>query len=91
LVPLPLDENDHFVIIELKKGKAPDKVVAQVDRYMTAVQQRLAKRDQEVRGIIIANRYDSHFRDILKQRNNIDFWQFEWQGKLNKRPRPIDA
>ena len=88
---LALDENDYFVIIELKKGRAPDKVVAQVDRYITAVQKQLATRNQTVRAIIIANEYTVHFRDIIKQRSNIEFWKLDWQPRLIKRPQPIDA
>ena len=32
---LCLDVKNNFVVIELKRNKAPDRVVAQVDRYRT--------------------------------------------------------
>jgi predicted RNA-binding protein len=47
-----------FVVIELKKGRTSDKVVGQTLRYIGWVEQNLANKGQNVRGIIIAKEPD---------------------------------
>ncbi len=44
----------RFLVVELKKGRASDKVVGQTLRYMGSVKESLAKNGQTVEGIIIA-------------------------------------
>lgn len=75
---LCVDEEDNFVVIELKRNKAPDKVVAQTDRYIAWVQENMAQPNQKVRGLIIAKSVDKHLAYILSQRKNITFWAYSW-------------
>ena len=76
---LCLDENDDFVVIELKRGKAPDRVVAQIDRYIAWVEKNLAKPSQKVRGIVIAKSFNNHIFYSLSKRDGIDLWIYDWQ------------
>jgi len=55
---LALDKNNNYVVIELKKGNSPDKVVGQISRYIGWVKQNLAKEGQIVRGIIVTREVD---------------------------------
>jgi hypothetical protein len=62
---LCLDKNDNYVVIELKKDKASDKVVGQIQRYMAWVEEGLADRER-VRGIIVAQDYDMKLEYAIK-------------------------
>jgi len=53
---LCIDKNENYVIIEIKKGSASDKVVGQIQRYLNWVQNNLAK-EKKVRGIIVCKEY----------------------------------
>ncbi|WP_017931447.1 endonuclease NucS domain-containing protein [Robiginitomaculum antarcticum] len=54
------DKDLNFVVVELKKGRASDKVLGQVLRYMGWVKDRLAvKEDVKVFGIIVGKDFDS--------------------------------
>ena len=54
---LCLDENNNYVVIELKKGVASDKVVGQIQRYMVWVEKNLSDKES-VRGMIVAQGHD---------------------------------
>ena len=41
------------LVIELKKGRASDSVVGQIQRYMGYVKDELAEKNQPVKGVII--------------------------------------
>lgn len=56
---LAQDRKGNFVIIELKKGRKTDAVVGQVLRYMGWVRKNLAKKEQDVRGLIIVGEKDA--------------------------------
>lgn len=59
------EKNGNFVVIELKRGKSSDKVVAQIQRYMAWVIENLAG-NQPVRGIIVVKEYDEKLEYALK-------------------------
>jgi len=50
-------ENDDFVVIELKKGRAADKMFGQVCRYMGCIKEDFAK-GKPVRGYIVSREAD---------------------------------
>jgi len=56
---LCVDNKGNLVVVELKAEKAPDKTVAQVDRYIAFVKENLAEVEQRVWGLIIADSYDT--------------------------------
>lgn len=58
---LAKDENGNFVVIELKVGRADDKVVGQILRYMGWVKRNLAD-SAPVRGIIVASDFNDRIR-----------------------------
>ena len=59
---LALGPQNELIIVELKAGRADDKAIAQILRYMGWVAKRLAEPRQPVTGIIVAN----EFTDALK-------------------------
>jgi hypothetical protein len=81
---LCLDPDENFVVIELKRSKAPDRVVAQLDRYMEWVERHLIQQDQAVRGLIIAKSLDKRLAYTLKRRQDIDLWAYNLQLQFDK-------
>lgn len=74
-----------IVVIELKKGRASDVVVGQVQRYMGFVKEELAEADQSVRGIIIAFEDDVKIKRALAVAPNIEFYTYKINFKLEKK------
>jgi restriction system protein len=77
-------DGNELLIVELKKGRASDSVVGQVQRYMGYVKQELAENGQEVRGVIIALEDDVRIRHALAVAPNIDFYRYEVKFNLRK-------
>ena len=84
------DTKGNLVVVELKRGRAPDRVVAQVDRYMAWVKANLAHENQRVWGLIIARRFDERLYHTLQRRRDIKIWTYEWRLRFNKRPAPAN-
>jgi restriction system protein len=77
-------DKKELLVIELKKGRASDLVVGQIQRYMGYVTEELAETGQSVRGLIIAHQDDKKIRWALKVTNNIDFYTYRIDFKLRK-------
>ncbi|GAB6097960.1 hypothetical protein JCM14469_42140 [Desulfatiferula olefinivorans] len=77
-------DKKEYLVVELKKGRASDAVVGQVQRYMGFVLEDLSEADQSVRGVIIALEDDLRLRRALKVTNNIDFYKYQVSFKLFK-------
>jgi restriction system protein len=77
-------DNKELLVLELKKGRATDVVVGQIQRYMGYVIDELAEPDQSVRGVIIAMEDDLRLRRALKVTSNIDFYRYQVRFKLMK-------
>ncbi len=73
-----------LLVVELKKGRASDVVVGQIQRYMGYVVEELAEEGQAVRGIIIALEDDVRIRRALKVAPNIDFYRYQVSFSLFK-------
>lgn len=73
-----------LLVVELKKGKASDLVVGQVQRYMGYVKEELAEPDQQVKGVIIALEDDSKIKRALSVTQNIEFYRYQISFKLVK-------
>ena len=55
------DRRGDFVVVELKKGRAADKVMGQILRYIGFVRRdMLTRRSQKVRGIIVCRKIDKN-------------------------------
>ena len=79
-------DKKELLVIELKKGKASDNVVGQIQRYMGFVSEMLAEKEQVVKGIIIALEDDIRIRRALSVAKNIEFYRYEITFKLSKAP-----
>ncbi|MCY3972807.1 MAG: endonuclease NucS [Candidatus Dadabacteria bacterium] len=66
-----------FLVVELKVSKAPDTVVAQCQRYIGFVKEKLAKKGQTARGVIIATEKDKKVERSLSEVSNIDFCTYK--------------
>lgn len=77
-------DKSEILIVELKKGRASDSVVGQIQRYMGYVLQELAEPHQKVKGIIIALDDDQRIRRALAVAPNIEFYRYQVSFKLHK-------
>ena len=74
-------DKKEFLVIELKKGRASDVVMGQIQRYMGHIKNNLAG-DKDVKGLIIALEDDKNLRDALSVAPNIKFMKYEVSFKL---------
>jgi restriction system protein len=77
-------DKKELLIVELKKGRASDHVVGQIQRYMGYVIEELAEAGQEVKGVIIALEDDIRIRRALAVAKNIEFYRYQVSFKLFK-------
>ena len=75
-------DNKTLLVIELKKGRASDVVIGQIQRYMGYVSEELAEDDQKVRGLIIALEDDTRIKRALIVTKGIDFYKYEVSFRL---------
>jgi restriction system protein len=77
-------DGKELLVVELKKGRASDAVVGQIQRYMGYVLDELAEPYQTVRGCIIALEDDLKLRRALRATTNIDFYRYQISFRLFK-------
>ncbi len=77
-------DKSTILVIELKRGRASDVVVGQIQRYMGFVKEELASPNQTVKGVIIAFEDDIRVRRALSVTQNIEFFTYKLDFKLNK-------
>lgn len=77
-------DKKELLVVELKKGRASDVVVGQIQSYMGYVKEELAERGQKVRGVIIAIEDDLRLRRALLVTQDIDFYTYKISFKLAK-------
>jgi restriction system protein len=77
-------DGTELLVVELKRGRASDSVVGQIQRYMGYVAQDLAEPSQRVRGVIVALEDDLRVRRALAVAPNIDFYRYTVQFSLHK-------
>ncbi len=78
-------DKKEILVVELKKGRASDAVVGQIQSYMGYVREELAEKDQTVRGIIIALEDDLRLRRALSVTQNINFYTYKIHFELEKK------
>ena len=78
-------DKKELLVVELKRGRASDVVVGQIQRYMGYVKEELAEEEQVVRGVIIAFDDDARIQRALSVAQNIDFYTYKINFKLEKR------
>lgn len=74
----------ELLVVELKKGRASDAVVGQIQRYMGFIAEDIAEDHQRVSGVIIALEDDLRIRRALKVAPNIEFYRYEVKFDLIK-------
>ena len=70
-------DKTELLVVELKRGRASDTVVGQIQRYMGYVLEELSEPNQTVRGIIIALEDDLRIRRALRVAKNIEFYRYK--------------
>lgn len=73
-----------LLVVELKRGRASDSVVGQIQRYMGYVKDELCEPNQTVKGVIIALEDDLRLRRALSVAQNIEFFRYQVSFKLFK-------
>lgn len=77
-------DRSELLVVELKRGKASDSVVGQIQRYMGYIKDQVAEPNQTVRGVIIALEDDLRIRRALSVAQGIDFYRYQVNFKLSK-------
>lgn len=77
-------DKKELLVVELKRGRASDQVVGQIQRYMGYVLQELTDPGQTVKGVIIALEDDIRIKRALSVTNNITFYRYEVNFRLFK-------
>ena len=77
-------DKKELLIVELKRGRASDAVVGQIQRYMGYVKDELAENNQVVKGVIIALDNDKRIKRALSVTSNIEFYRYQVSFKLFK-------
>ena len=77
-------DQKELLVVELKKGRASDVVVGQIQRYMGYAVAELAEPGQKVKGVIIGLEDDLRIRRALAVAPNIEFYRYEVNFKLIK-------
>jgi restriction system protein len=75
-------DRTRLLVVELKRGRASDAVVGQIQRYMGFVQEALLERGQSVEGVIIAQEDDLKIRRALSIARNIQFMKYRVEFHL---------
>ena len=77
-------DKQTLLVVELKRGRASDSVVGQIQRYMGYVQDVLAEDGQKVRGVIIALEDDLRIKRALQVTRDIEFYKYQVSFELLK-------
>ena len=77
-------DESEYLVIELKRGRASDRVVGQVLRYMGFIQREYCQDGKSVRGAIVANDDDLGIRNALSMVSGVDFYKYSVDFKLLK-------
>ena len=75
-------DKQELLVVELKRGRASDAVVGQIQRYMGYVQEEIAEDHQRVHGVIIALDDDKRIRRALQIAQGIDIYRYEVKFNL---------
>ena len=73
-------DNQSYVVIELKRNQTSDDTVGQITRYMGWIEEKLG--DENVKGIIVAGKYDEKLYYAQKRLKDIEVFLYEVNFKL---------
>lgn len=74
----------ELLVIELKRGRASDRVVGQILNYMGYISAEVSESYQAVRGCIIALEDDQRIRNALRVVEGVDFYKYDLNFNLSK-------
>lgn len=79
-------KNGDLIVIELKKGRAADKVFGQICRYMGCIKEDHAKKSETVRGFIVGREMDEKLKYAVKAVpvGLVALQVFEFKGEKGK-------
>ncbi|MHA7263479.1 endonuclease NucS domain-containing protein [Arthrobacter sp. TMN-37] len=77
-------DRTRLLVVELKRGRASDVVVGQIQRYMGYAKAELAEPGQGVDGVIIAQEDDTRIRRALSVAPNIRFLRYRVEFHLEE-------
>lgn len=78
---LAIDENDNFVVFELKRARSPDHAIGQLSRYMGWVSQTIG-RAKKVRGVIVAKLISENLHYSVMVVPNVSLFEYEVRFEL---------
>lgn len=77
-------DRKRILVVELKRGRASDVVVGQIQRYMGFVKETMLEQGQEVEGLIIALEDDKKIRRALSVATKIRFMRYRVEFHLEE-------
>lgn len=80
---LALDEEDNFVVFELKLSRGADKAMGQLSRYMGWVKRNLSK-GKKVKGVIMAKSVDEKLKYAASIIPDISLFEYELNFKIRE-------
>ena len=78
---LAIDDEEQFVVFELKRGRSPDHAIGQLSRYMGWITQTIG-RGKPVRGIIVAKSISENLRYSVAVVPNVSLFEYEVKFEL---------
>ncbi len=82
---LAQDENEAYVVIELKRGRTGDRVIGQVARYLGWVTERMAQGDEsKARAIIVGREYDARFASAITQIKRVKPFTYDVRVRFDR-------
>ncbi len=76
----------RWLVVELKRDQTSDATVGQVLRYIGWVKQNLAKRDEQVEGLVIAHEADESIKYAISAIPNVRLMLYEVEFRLKFAP-----
>lgn len=77
-------DRTRLLVVELKRWRASDAVVGQIQRYMGFVYTELLELGQSVEGVIIAQEDDLRIQRALSMTSNIRFMKYRVEFHLDE-------
>jgi RecB family endonuclease NucS len=74
------DKDGKYVVVELKRGRASDKVVGQISRYMGVIKELYGLTNDQVRGIIFCRKVTQKLKYACEIVPNLEYREFGKEG-----------
>lgn len=78
------DASEGFVVIELKRDLSSDDAVGQVLRYIGWVRENVARKNQEVEGIIVCSEIDDALKYAVRELENVSVMKYKVSFSLTE-------